>query len=74
MHFPHDGNILTLDQLPFVNPNHPLTSDHTTSLNVPYMQAVSPPPQDHYVVSCPMPSIAHEKEPLIVCSYSLDLV
>jgi hypothetical protein len=64
MHFPHDGNIVTLDQLSFVSPDHSLTVDHLTSLNVPYMQVVSPLPQVHYVASCPMPSIANEKDPL----------
>jgi hypothetical protein len=38
------------------------------------MQVVPPPPQVHYVASCPMPSIANEKDHLIVCSYYLDLV
>jgi hypothetical protein len=37
------------------------------------MKVVSPPPQVNYVVSCPMPSTTNEKEPLIVCSSSLDL-
>jgi len=74
IHFPHDGNIVTHDQISFVSPDHSLTIDHLTFLNVPYMQAVSPPPQVHYVASCPIPSIANEKDPLTVFSHSLDLV
>jgi hypothetical protein len=70
MHFPHNGNIVTIDQLSFVSPD--LTVDHPTSLNVPYMKVISLPPQVNYVVSCPMPSTSNEKEPLTVCSTSLD--
>jgi hypothetical protein len=40
MHFPHDGNIVTIYQLLFISPN--LTFYHLKSLNVPYIQVVSP--------------------------------
>jgi hypothetical protein len=40
MHFPHNGNIVTIDQFLFVGPD--LTVEHPTPLNVPYMQVVSP--------------------------------
>jgi hypothetical protein len=70
MHFPHNGNIVTIDQISFVSPN--MTIDHWTSLNVPYMKVISFPPQVNYVVSCPMPSTANEKEPLTICSTYLD--
>jgi hypothetical protein len=69
MHFPHNGNIVTIDQLSFVSLD--LTSNHPTSLNVPYMKAISPSPHVNYVASFPMPS-ANNKEPLTVCSTSLD--
>jgi hypothetical protein len=71
MHFPHNGNIVTIDQLSFIGPD--LTAKHPTPLNVPYMQVVSHPPQVNYVASCPMHSTLNEKEPLSVCSPSLDL-
>jgi hypothetical protein len=45
MHFPHDGNIVTLHHISFVSINHSLNIDHTISLNFPYMKGVSPLPQ-----------------------------
>jgi hypothetical protein len=38
--FPHNGKIVTIDQLSFVGPT--LTSNHQPSLNGPYVQVVSP--------------------------------
>ena len=37
MHFPHDGNIVTIYQLSFVTPNHRITPSNQTSLNVPHV-------------------------------------
>ena len=37
MHFPHDGNIVTIDQLSFVKPDYHVTPSHQTSLNVPHV-------------------------------------
>ena len=34
MHFPHDGKIVTIDQLSFVKPDNLMTPSHQTSLNV----------------------------------------
>ena len=34
MHFSHDGNIVTIDQLSFVTPDHCITPSNQTSLNV----------------------------------------
>jgi hypothetical protein len=31
VHLPHDGNIMTLEQLSFFSPDHFLTSDHPNS-------------------------------------------
>jgi hypothetical protein len=70
MHFPHNGNIMTIDQVSFVSPD--LTVDHPTSRNLPYMKVISLSPHVNYVVLCPMPSTANEKDPLIECSTSLD--
>jgi len=69
IHFPHNGNIVTIDHLVFVSPY--MTTDHSTTLNVTYMKVISLPPQFNYVVSCPMPSTINDKETLIVCSTSL---
>ena len=52
MFFPHEGRIVTIDQLSFVGPN--LTPNQPTFLNVPYMQVVSPLPQINYVATCYM--------------------
>jgi hypothetical protein len=71
IYFPHDGRIVTIDQLSFVGPD--LTINSMTSLNGSYMQTVSPPPQVNYVALSPMPSAADEDEPLTVSSVSYDL-
>jgi hypothetical protein len=64
LHFPHNGNIVTLDHLSFIGLD--LTTKNMTSLNVHYMKMVSHPPQVNYVASCPMYSTLNEKEPLSV--------
>ena len=44
MHFPHDGKIVTIDQLSFVTPDHRITPSNHTALNVPHvLVALSPP-------------------------------
>ena len=43
MYFPHDGKIVTIDQLSFVKPNHCMTPSHQTSLNVPHVLVVPSP-------------------------------
>jgi hypothetical protein len=70
IYFPHDGRIMTIDQLSFIGP------DSMTSLNGSYMHTVSPPPQVNYVALSPMPSTVDEDESLTVRSlpYDLDLV
>jgi hypothetical protein len=74
IYFPHDGRIVTIDQLSFVGPD--LNFNSMNSLNSSYIQTVSPPLQVNYVALSPMPSAADEDEPLIVhsVSYDLDLV
>ena len=37
MYFPHDGKIVTIDQLSFVTPNHRITPSNQTTLNVPHV-------------------------------------
>ena len=34
MYFPHDGKIVTVDQLSFVKPDYSVISSHQTSLNI----------------------------------------
>ena len=72
IHFPHDENIVTIDQLSFTN--NCTTFAHPISLSVPKIQAVSPPPQAYYVATCPIKSIANDNGPLLSCSPSMDLV
>jgi hypothetical protein len=67
--FPHDGRIVTIDQLSFVGPH--LTS--MTSLHGSYMYKIYPMPQVNYVALSPMPSNVDIDEPLTVCSVSYDL-
>ena len=43
MYFPHDGKIVTVDQLSFVKPDYHVTPSHETSLNVSHVLiALSP--------------------------------
>jgi hypothetical protein len=58
--FPHDGRVVTIDQLSFVGPN--LTINSMTSLNGSYMQSISPLPQVNYVALSPMPSTADDDD------------
>ena len=43
MHFPHDGNIVTIDQLSFVTPDHHITPSNQTAQNVPHVLVVPSP-------------------------------
>ena len=74
MHFTHDGIIVIIDQISFVCLDHCMTANHLNSLNVPYIQVVSPTPEVNYVALSPIPSISNENEPLDACSSYLDLV
>jgi hypothetical protein len=71
IYFPHDGRMVTIDQLSFVGLD--LTINPMTSLNGSYMQSVSPLPPVNYVALSPMPSTADEDDPLTVISTSYDL-
>jgi hypothetical protein len=50
IYFPHDGRMVTIDQLSFIGP------DWITSLNGSYVMTVSPLPHVNYVVVSPMTS------------------
>jgi hypothetical protein len=52
--FPHDGRVVTVDQLSFIDPAW------TASLNGSCMQTVSPPPQVNYVALSPMASTSDD--------------
>jgi hypothetical protein len=60
MCFPHNENILTIEQLSFIDPH--LMVNHPPSLNGPYMPMMSALPQINYVMTCPMRSTSHERE------------
>ena len=44
MHFPHDGKIVTIDQLSFVTPDHHMLPINHTTLNVLHVLVVPSPP------------------------------
>jgi hypothetical protein len=52
--FPHDGRIVTIDQLSFIGP------DWVTSLSGSYMRTVSPPSHVNYVALSPMTSTSDD--------------
>ena len=43
MHFPHDGKIVTIDQLSFVTPDHHITPSNQTALNILHVLVVPSP-------------------------------
>jgi hypothetical protein len=62
---PHDGRIVTIDQLSFINP------DWVTYLSGSYMQTVSPPPHVNYVALSPMTSNSDDLDPVVDMVISL---
>jgi hypothetical protein len=70
MCFPHNENIVMIDQLSFIDPH--LMVNHPPSLNGPYMPVMSSLPQVNYVTTYPMHSTLHEREYLP--SPDLDMV
>jgi hypothetical protein len=54
IYFPHDGRIVTINQLSFICPNW------INSLNGSYMQTVSPPSHVNYVALTPMTSTSDD--------------
>jgi hypothetical protein len=57
--FPHNGQVVTIDQLSFIDPTW------IASLNGSCMQTVSPPPQFNYVALSPMASTSDELDPVV---------
>ena len=71
MYFPHNGNIVTVDQLSF--PSLVSTTNNMIALNVPGSKVVSTLPRVNYVATDPMFSFTDVSEPLTVFSSSFDL-
>jgi hypothetical protein len=57
--FPHNGRIVTIDQLSFIG------LDWVTSLIGSYMQTVSPPPHVNYVALSTMTSTSNDLDPVV---------
>jgi hypothetical protein len=65
IYFPHDGRVVTIDQLSFIDPAW------IASLNGSYMQTVSPPPQVNYVALSPMASTSDDLDIVVDMVISL---
>jgi hypothetical protein len=63
--FPHDGQVVPVDQLSFIDPNW------IASLNGSYMQTISPLPQVNYVALSPMDSTSDDLDPVFDMVISL---
>jgi hypothetical protein len=63
--FPHDGRVVTVDQLSFIEPTW------IASLNGSYMQTISPLPQVNYVALSPMTSTSNDLDPVVDTVISL---
>ena len=74
MYFNHGEEIVTIDQLDFLDPSPDPTRDQVFPLLVPSVSVDTTPPQVNYVASCPLCLIATEKQPLFSCLPSWDLV
>jgi hypothetical protein len=57
IYFPHDGRVVTIDQLSFIDPTW------IASMNG--LKMVSPPPQVNYVALSPMASTSDDLEPVV---------
>jgi hypothetical protein len=65
IYFPHDGRVVTDDQISFFDPAW------ITCLNGSCMQTVSPPPQANYVALLPMSSTYDDLDPVVDMVISL---
>ena len=74
MYFNHNGDIVTIDQLDFLDPSPDPTRDQVFPLLVPSVSIDTNPPQVNYVASCPLCSISTEKKPLCSCLLSWDWI
>ena len=67
MYFNHGEEIVTIDQLDFLDPSPDPTIDQVFDLLIPNVSIDTTPPQVNYVSSCPLHSITTEKQPLFSC-------
>ena len=74
MYFNHGKEIVTIDQLDFLDPSPDPTRDQVFPLLIPSVFIDTAPPQVSYVASCPLRSISTEKQPLFSSLPSRDLV
>ena len=74
MYFNHGEEIVTIDQLDFLDPSPDPTRDQVFPLLVPSVSVDTTSPRVNYVASCLFCSIATEKKPLFSCLPSQDLV
>jgi hypothetical protein len=65
IYFPHDGRMVTIDQLLFISP------DWITSINGSYMKKVSPLPHVNYVALSPMTSTSDDLDLVVDMVISL---
>ena len=62
MYFNHGEEIVTIDQLDFLDPSPDLTRDQVFPLLVPSVSIDTTPPELSYVASCPLRSITTKKQ------------
>ena len=74
MYFNHGEEIVTIDQLDFLDLSPDPTRDKVFPLLIPSVSIDTTAPQESYVASCPLRSIATKKQPLFSCLPSRDLV
>ena len=74
MYFNHGEEIVTIDQLDFLDPSPDPTKDQEFPLLIPNVSIENTPPQVSYVSSCPLRSTVIEKQPLFSFLPSWDLV
>jgi hypothetical protein len=63
MHFPHNGSIVTIDQLSSDNHHPSFPLDHATPSYVPSIRVDTTPPWVNYVASYPKCLVSSKKEP-----------
>ena len=74
MYINHGEEIVTINQLDFLDLSPDPTRDQVFPLLIPSVSVDTTPPQVNYVASCPLCSIATEKQPLFSCLPSRDMV
>ena len=74
MYFNHGKEIVTIDQLDFLDLSPDPTRDQVFPLLIPSVSIDTTPPRVSYVASCPLHSISTEKQTLFSCLPSRYLV